>query len=168
MNLTTDGLSNGMSDEHLPLYILAGIVTLVAFGYFVIGVYRWISLFVVVTLGVAVVGGAALAVKLGGGYVVSIFLGVLPGYGFVIADPYVYNPEGTPLYLDMISVVLIFSIFFIPLATIGFLAGVLWRYWGEVRRRKYWIASRVGISVVLTGVVFLLVQYDGINYGASL
>lgn len=167
MNLTTGESSRRMPDNDLFLYTLACIVSIVGFVYFVAGVYLWINLFVLVTLGAAVVGAAALAVKLGSGYVVIMCLGVLPGYAFIIAHPYVDNPEGTPLYQDMISVVVISSVFLVPLATIGFLAGVLWRYGGEVQRWKYWIASRVGISVILTGVVFLLITYGGVRYGAT-
>jgi len=152
--------------EHAPLYLLSVLAAAVGVGYFLFGVYTphvgglEYALFIVPVI------IAALAVRAGGGFASSFILGTVPMYGLALGLVFVLPREAAiPLYRNAFHALLLVSIIAIPLATLGFVLGSLWRYGTGLRTRLNRLLVRIGLAAVVTVLLLAAERWNLIGFG---
>lgn len=109
---------------------------------------------------------AALAAAWGANALESHVVGLVPLY---LHAPVVL-PLGAgarvELYPDVVDFLLFLAQYALPLATAGFVLGVLWRReTGRFDRTDTWLRTRVGMALVLILLLWALAELGVVNYG---
>lgn len=167
MGVSVDRPSRGPYRRHVRLYSLAFVVSVVSFGYFLIGVYEMLSGMVLFALLVLTAAFAALTVVFDGDFISSVLLGLLPAAAVALSQAFVRQPTSTgpSLVHDSWNVVLISSSYALPIATVGFVTGAVWRYRGDLLEKARWILIRVVIAATATAILFAAQSYSVIRFG---